>query len=133
MKNKGIIQVLRFVRRHIFRNGFKSAVTILLAVIFTVGLTFINLSIVNNEINLAELYKTVTVDMNVVRMVSSSSSDGFIYQSTIDKILETGFIRDYYTEGTVFLKSVKPVFDENSHEPDEETYEKNTQGAKHRY
>lgn len=102
-KTAGVGQVLRFVWRHIRRGGVKSALPALLGAVFVVGLASISLAIADNQSRLDALYDLITVDMELVKAVSSTylpqQGGGFVYQSTIDSILSTGYIQDYYIEG----------------------------------
>lgn len=102
-KTAGAGQVLRFVWRHIRRGGVKSALPALLGAAFVVGLASIRLAIADNQGRLDALYDSISVDMELVKAVSSAylpqQGGGFVYQSTIDSILGTGYIQDYYIEG----------------------------------
>lgn len=107
--------ILKFALKHIVRSKVKSFMLIFLAAAFIIGLSAINLSTVNNEKHLDELYQTIKVDVEVVKNNSfveySGVGHGFIYEKLIDEIMQSGFIEDYYVEGASLASSVFAVND----------------------
>lgn len=104
-RHTGFVHSMRFVFRHIRRNGFKTLLIILLATIFVVGITSIRLAIVNNEAGLEELYNTVTVDAELAKEDTTAfiMGDGFVYHTAVREIMETGYMIDSYLVGATRL------------------------------
>ena len=91
--------VLRFVWRHIVRARAKSLLTVLLAASFTVGLAAISLS---SSLEIQELYQTISVSVDLVKADSTSTTvkgGGFLFEETIQSVLDTGYVLDAYLEG----------------------------------
>lgn len=103
----GAGHVLRFVWRHIARSRLKSALSILLAAVFTVGLAVIRLSIVSSEKKVTDLYDTTVVEFDITRDEKNeilhprynAKNDGFITTAVVQAIQETGFIQDAFLAG----------------------------------
>lgn len=94
--------VLRFVWRHIVRSRAKSLLTVLLAASFTVGLAAISLSIENSSLEIEALYQTISVSVGLVKADSTSTTvkgGGFLFEETIQSVLDTGYVLDAYLEG----------------------------------
>lgn len=94
--------VLRFVWRHIARAKLKSALSILLAAGFTAGLAAIQLSIASSQERIDWLYENTAVEAEL--LLADSSQDikggGFLRQSTVDALLDSGYVTDAYLEGS---------------------------------
>ncbi len=107
-KNPGLSQIFRFVWRYISRSHVKTVLSILLAAVFMVGLSIIYSSILNGQSRLNELYRTVKVDAEIVKKQSGMiiRGEGFIYDDTVQAILDLGFTDDYYLEGANISKGI---------------------------
>ncbi len=104
----GIAHTLRFVSCYIRRSKAKSFLVFLLAALFTVGLAAIRVSILNSTAKVDELYKTVSVHLELVKRDSSMYVEGgFISRSAIDRIVDTGFISHFYAEAECGVLSIK--------------------------
>ena len=94
--------VLRFVWRHITRAKLKSGLSILLAAGFTAGLAAIQLSIGSSQEKIDWLYENTAVEAEL--LLADSSQDikgsGFLRQSTVDALLDSGYVTDAYLEGS---------------------------------
>lgn len=114
-RGSGVGAMTRFIFRHIVRSPLKSLLTLLLAAAFMVGLMVLRVAAIRNEAELERLYQTITVDMEIVRgNTALVLDDGFIYQRTVDEILETGFVQSRYLEGMVQSDFVYRVLPDNS-------------------
>lgn len=107
----GLISLLRFTGRCIFRSLGKNLLISALAAVFLVGLMFVKVAIVQNENKLDTLYDTVTVDLDIVKAYSTGSSKdrGFLYQRTVDNILSSGYISGCYLESEIEAEDVRQV------------------------
>lgn len=104
----GAAHTLRFAGCYIRRSKAKSLLAFLLAALFTVGLAAIQVSILNSTAKVDELYQTVNVDLEVVKRNSSTDvKGGFIPRSTIDRIVNTGFISTFYGEAEFGVLNLK--------------------------
>lgn len=107
-RSSGIAHMLRFVGCHVRRSKAKSLLVFLLAALFTVGLAAIRISILNSTAKVDELYQTVNVNLELVKRDSLTDVDGgFISQSTIDRIADTGFISNFYGEAECGVLDIK--------------------------
>lgn len=101
--------VLRFVWRHMVRSWGKSLLSAGLAMMFTVSLVAIQLSIAGNREEVDRLYERTSVRLELVKANASQSTQagGFLFEDTLQTILNTGFIIDSHVEGanycSVFL------------------------------
>ena len=101
--------ILRFVWRHMTRSWGKSLLTAALAAVFTVSLTAIQGSIVLNRDEVDRLYERTQVSVELVKENSTqtTTAGAFLFEDTLQTILDTGFIADFYVEGanycSVFL------------------------------
>lgn len=91
----------RFVRRQILRTPVKSALAALMAGAFAIGLGAVHLAIVGSEREIDRLYTTTRVTMEITPKDSTElgSDGGFLYRSTVDKVMKTGYLEDCYLEG----------------------------------
>lgn len=104
----GIAHTLRFVGCYICRSKAKSLLVFLLAALFTVGLAAIRITILSSTEKVEELYQTVIVNLELVkRNTSSRVEGGFIAQSTINHIAETGYISEFYGEAECGVLEVR--------------------------
>ena len=103
--------VLRFVWRHITRAKLKSGLSILLAAGFTAGLAAIQLSIASSREKIDWLYENTAVEAEL--LLADSSQDikggGFLRQSTVDALLDSGYVTDAYLEGSATGAVIKYV------------------------
>ena len=95
------VAALRFVRRHIVRSPLKSLLASLLAAVFVVGLAAIYLAIESGEEKIDWLYRNTPVRMELLpeSTASRAKNGGFLFDETIDAILDTGLFSDCYLEG----------------------------------
>ena len=101
VQGKGSSNILHFVWRYIIRSKLKSALSVMLATGFTIGLATIHLSILSNQAKMDWLYNNTLVQADLVRNSSRSiKSKNFIRQSTIDALMDTGYISEAYLEST---------------------------------
>ena len=91
----------RFVRRQILRAPVKSALAALTAGAFAIGLGAIHLAIVSGEREIDHLYTTTRVAMEITAKDSTDLGEdgGFLYRSTVDAVMDTGYLEDCYLEG----------------------------------
>ncbi len=94
--------IFRFVWRHIARSRLKTALAVLLAAGFTVGLAAIRLSIASNQEKVDWLYENTSAEAELLLTdaVNSVQSGGFLRQDTIDALLDSGYVTDVYLEGS---------------------------------
>ena len=97
----GTAHVLRFVWRYILRSWGKSLLTVTLAGAFMVSLAIIEASIINNQQKVDDLYARTPVEVELLKADStqSTTAGAFLFDDTLQTILDTGFISDYYIEG----------------------------------
>lgn len=104
----GIAHTLRFVGCYIRRSKAKSLLVFLLAALFTAGLAAIQASILNSTTKVDALYKTVRVNLELVKRDSTVYvKGGFIAQATMDRIVDTGFISSFYAEAECGVLGIK--------------------------
>ncbi len=98
---RGVAHTLRFVGCYIRRSAVKSALVLLLAVLFTVGLAAIRIAILHSGARVDELFNTVSVPVMLISdgMSNISIGGGYIAQRTVDRIQKTGFVQSAYLEG----------------------------------
>ncbi len=114
----GVAHTLRFVGCYIRRSKVKSALVLLLAALFTVGLAAIRLSILQSSARVDELFNTVSVEMSLMRQNSTDyvMGGGFVAQKAVDNILSSGFAKNVYLEGQCAVMSMQIT--EESDSPD---------------
>jgi len=108
--------MLRFVWRHMTRAWAKSLLTALLAAAFTVGLAAISLSIENNTQKMEDLYENISVNIELVQKDSTDVTvygGGFLFEKTVQAVLDTGYITDAYLEGSRY-GSINLLFGEDT-------------------
>ncbi|MTI95975.1 MAG: hypothetical protein FH749_10910 [Firmicutes bacterium] len=96
----GLAQGARYVLRHIRRARLKSALTVAVALCFTLALGWMSWTMERNEAELDRLYRTTQVEAAIVKAQASSPSlGGFIGERTVNAILRSGFVESAYLEG----------------------------------
>lgn len=97
----GAAHVLRFVWRYMVRSWVKSLLTVALAVVFTVSLTAIQVSIAGSRQEVNDLYERTPVGVELLKADSTqaTTAGAFLFDDTLQTILDTGFISDCYLEG----------------------------------
>lgn len=110
-RKPGPASLLRFTGRCVRRSPGKSLLIAALAAAFLVGLMFIQVAAVQNEAELDTLYDTVAVDLDIVKAYSTTGSGdrGFLYQSAVDGVLDSGFISGCYLESEIEAEDVRQV------------------------
>ncbi len=105
----GVAHTLRFIGCYIRRSKVKSLLALTLAVLFTVGLAAIRISILHSGARMDELFNTVSVEMTLMPKRSSDyvMGGGFATQKTIDRIEETEFVQDAYLEGQCAIMRIR--------------------------
>ncbi|HHW25731.1 MAG TPA: hypothetical protein GXX23_00100 [Firmicutes bacterium] len=100
----------RFIIRHLVRAPQKSALTVAVALGFTLALGWLSWSVERNEGKLDELYRATKVEAEIVktdpRLITDSWGGGFIPSEKVDAVLETGFVKDAYLVATASAKTV---------------------------
>lgn len=101
-RGAGFAHILRFVWRHITRSKLRTALSILLAAGFTVGLAVIQLSIRGSQEQINWLYENTFVEAELVQADTSQNTNnsGFLRRSTLDSLLESGYVTNAYVEGS---------------------------------
>jgi ABC-type antimicrobial peptide transport system permease subunit len=102
----GSSALVRFGLHHISRAGFKSILTILVALGFVLALGWMKWSIDRNVLEVDRLYDTVVVEAEIVEAnlsLSTSAGTGNIAGRTIERIMESGFVQNAYTEAAAKL------------------------------
>ena len=114
----GVAHTLRFVGCYIRRSKVKSALVLLLAALFTIGLAAIRLSILQSSARVDELFNTISVEMSLMRKNTSDyvMGGGFVAQKAVDNILSSGFAESAYLEGQCAVMSMQVT--EESDSPD---------------
>lgn len=126
-RKPGSASLLRFAGRCVRRSPGKGLLIAALAAAFQVGLMFLQVTTVQNETQLATLYDTVAVDLDIVKAYSTTGSDndrGFLYQRTLDNILSSGYISGCYLESAITAEDVRQVDAQTGYileRPDEST------------
>ena len=126
-RKPGPASLLRFAGRCVRRCPGKSLLIAVLAAAFLVGLMFLQVATVRNETELNTLYDTVAVDLDIVKAYSTTGSDndrGFLYQSTLDSVLASGFVSGCYLESEIAAEDVRQVDAQTGYileRPDEST------------
>ena len=94
--------ILLFVWRHTARSRLKTGLAVLLAAGFTVGLAAIRLSIAASQERINWLYENTSAEAELLLAdaVNSVQSSGFLRQDTIDALLDSGYVKDAYLEGS---------------------------------
>lgn len=102
-KQNGLSVPMRFILRHALRAPFKSILSVVLALCFTVSLGWINLAIRSSNARIELLYTTTPVGMDIVNSPEYyySAEGGIMYKSTVDKVMESGFAQSVYLEAEV--------------------------------
>ena len=72
-----------------------------LAAAFTVSLAMIQFSIVNNRKEVDQLYERTPVSLELVKAdtTQTTTAGAFLFEETLETIVETGLIADSYVEG----------------------------------
>ena len=100
-KTNGVAFAFRFVLRHVLRAPVKSLLVMGLAVVFTVGLAVMQVAITNSEEELTSLYENTQVELDIVRVDTEAfiRTEAFLRETTVQDLLDTGFISSAYLEG----------------------------------
>lgn len=101
-KNSMPNHVLRFIWCHITRAKLKSILSIFLAAGFTLGLAAIQLSIVGSQERVDWLYENTVVEAELLLADTTQDTHvaGFLRQTTIDTLLDSGYVTGAYLEGS---------------------------------
>lgn len=108
-RSLGAAMTVRFVWRHIVRSRLKTALTIALAAGFTIGLGAIRLSIADNGEKIDRLYENTPVEAELLQADTGVTfpGGGFLRGSTVDALLESGYVTDAYLEGAASGAAVR--------------------------
>ena len=89
-----------FIFRHITRSPVKSALTVVVALFFIVTFGMLHEGMANTEREIDRLYDTTVVSGELASSNPWLTGGGntTILSSTVDTLLNTGFIKDYYAE-----------------------------------
>lgn len=96
-KGQCFLASIRFILRHIRRSMIKSASTLLIALCFLLALGWINQKIVHDKKEIEHHYNNTVVEGEIVSGLFAMS-EGFIYKSTIERVISNSFIEDHYLE-----------------------------------
>ena len=99
----------RFVRRQAARARLKTALTILLAAGFTVGLAAIQLAIVGSQERINWLYEHTPVEAELMPVGGSWVAS--IRRDTVQALMDSGYITDYHFEASVTVGSGYAPYD----------------------
>jgi hypothetical protein len=92
-----------YLFRHIVRSPLKSLLTFATALLFVLAMGWMDGAILQNRAEIDSLYRTIVVEMDVLKGGSAGTimgnGGGFITQKTIDAILQSGFIQSFELEG----------------------------------
>lgn len=92
----------RFLWRHIRRFSMRSVCALLAAAVFVTASGWLSLSIKSSERKLDQLYASTTVEAEIVKknesMTVSGSGGAYIHRSTVEQLMDTGFVEDVYLE-----------------------------------
>ena len=97
---RGACQIYRHIARHILASARKSALITASALVFTTALGIISENISSYEQELSGIYKSTVVTGIIVKTIASEYINGnrLISSRTVNEILGTGYILDYYVE-----------------------------------
>ena len=98
---------VKFVWRHVLRSPAKSFLVLLITAGFTVAIAAVQTALTKNEQKLNHLYQNIQVDGEIISAAVGSgiSGEGFIYQETVDALLQTGFLADGYYEAAQLFQA----------------------------
>ncbi|MGE5578750.1 MAG: FtsX-like permease family protein [Bacillota bacterium] len=109
-KDPGRAMSSRYIFKHLLRAPQKSALTVVVALGFTLALGWLSWSMERNEGNLDELYRVTEVEAEIVRidprLMTDAWGGGFIPSEKVDAVLETGFVKDAYLAATARARTV---------------------------
>ena len=98
---------LNWIKRHIIRSPLKSILGVAVALLFALSLGWLQESIKQSGAEIDRLYDTTTVSVEVARSdptaaISNRYSNDVILFTTIDMIMNSGFVLDAYYESGHF-------------------------------
>ncbi|MBW6474449.1 MAG: FtsX-like permease family protein [Anaerolineaceae bacterium] len=111
--------MLRFGARHATRAGLKTILSILVAIGFALALGWMRWSIDRNREEVEHLYDTVVVEVEIIPAnlnLTTSEGPSVIAERTVERMLESGFVRNAYTEAEVELTFL--ILFENRNSPE---------------
>lgn len=93
---KGTSGLVRFMRRYAFRSKGTLAVVLVVSIIFIIALAWIQNAILQTGQKIDELYGSISVEAELLKSASGSyiGEPGFIAGTTVDSIVETGYIKE---------------------------------------
>ncbi|QNK41203.1 ABC transporter permease family protein [Caproicibacter fermentans] len=114
----------RFAFRHIRRSGFKSILTIIVATCFILAMGWMNWTIVNDKSEIDRMYKSISVDAEIVSsdmsVYYSGGGGGVIKPDTVGTVLNSGFVKSSYLEETA--RAAKAFAKQHSNASDHEAF-----------
>ena len=94
----------RFAFRHIRRSGFKSTLTIIVAMCFILAMGWMDWTIVHDKAEIDRMYKSISVAAEIVPSDMSvyypDGGGGVIKTDTVETVLNSGFVKSSYLEET---------------------------------
>ncbi len=111
-ESPGLAVSVRYVFRQIRPGPIKTILTTALALGFVVALGWMDLTIERSQAEADRLYAATVVEAEIVKSdpseILSGTAGSIINKSTVDAILESGFVRDVYLEACVEYKLMVP-------------------------
>jgi ABC-type lipoprotein release transport system permease subunit len=111
--------MLRYAARHTLRAGLKTILSMLVALGFALVLGWFRWSIDQNRAEVEHLYDTVVVEAEIFPAnlnLTTSEGSSVIAERTVERMLESGFVRNAYTEAEVELTFL--ILFENRNSPE---------------
>lgn len=111
-KSLGTASSVRYVLLHITRAPMKGILAMTLALGYVLALGWMDLTIVHSQAEVNRMYATTIVEAEIVKSNSSliitGSTGSVINQSTVDGILESGFVQEAYLESCTQYSFIAP-------------------------
>ncbi|MDP3450654.1 MAG: hypothetical protein Q8R87_08740, partial [Anaerolineaceae bacterium] len=95
-----LITFCRFIFRQGVRSGFKSILTLAIALVFMFASVWLSQTMERSQKEIDRLYNTTLVEADILPLVTSSSQsisnnsrgNGFVYLNTVNSILDSGYM-----------------------------------------
>ena len=104
----------QYVLHHMLRSRLKSLLTLVIALGFVLAAGWIRQTMDNSRLEVDHLYDTTEVEADLLKTNSTTRDitdigDGFIYQKTIDDILDSGYVKRSILEADTVWFRMKRV------------------------
>ena len=115
----------QYVLHHMLRSPLKSLLTLVIALGFVLAAGWIRQTMDNSRLEVDHLYDTTEVEADLLKTSSTTRElgdlgDGFIYQKTIDDVLESGYVKRSILEADTVWFRMKRV--DTSRELDSDSF-----------